>query len=782
MYAYVIVNVSSSAVDQIFEYFVPLNMAPFISVGARVKVSFGNANRTVMGYVLALEEEKHFNGEVKEILELLDLVPVLTEFQLRLAYFMKKDCISLLSRVLNLMIPDAMKLKTSRYVEVINRMGLDARLITKNLFLSKDLILYSDISKEYVSLVKKEVEKGNLKFSYEAKDWNKEKTITKYIVDERVKESLSKSLTLRKLAFLEEYKNSAYYNNATRVELTSIFNVSDYLILSLVKNGVLKKKEEKVSRIKDRQISLEESISVLSTNSIKEAHVLNENLKDIKKPYLYIPKSKEELDQILLLQFEEILKENKKLILLVPNIVLAYKYYSYFSRFDKVRTLCIHSALSVGELLDIYKEIQNDEYQVIVTTPKGIFYPYQNVGCYIMIDEESDNYYNDQSPRYDLHRVVHYMSYKQKARFIMTSYNPSVNTYFHALKGDYTILDESTKQQVENIEVINMLDELRSGNATNLSKKLKNALLEVKAKGKQSLLIVNNKNYATYITCRSCGTTPKCPYCDITLNYNDRKNELICPQCGHHHAFLQKCESCGSDSLLFGGVGMQMFAKTLKTELPNYYAVMLDSHDYDSYSSIMGLFEDKYIDCIITSKTLAQGIPTDEIGLVGIINYDATVKSPAYDASSKAYELLSFSNRIKNASNGKLMVQTTNIEEKTLTTFISGNYHDFIDNEIKTRKIMRNEPYYQVHRLIIQAKYEEMFICANSIKNAIKNYREEKQSEIFIIGPTYSKKYRGVVLILKHNDKDIDKLYQSIYDTYRGTDKLIIFDKYPRQL
>ena len=192
----------------------------------------------------------------------------------------------------------------------------------------------------------------------------------------------------------------------------------------------------------------------------------------------------------------------------------------------------------------------------------------------------------------------------------------------------------------------------------------------------------------------------------------------------------------------------------------------------------MSLIEDKKIDVIITTETYAKSIVNTHIATVGIINFDSVLKTPSYDAESRAYNLLIYSMEHLKNTGGKLLVQTTFVDSKALEYFITGDFTGFMKTEIINRKLMHNEPFYHINRIIIKTSYNEMFIVANNIKKVLK----ELCDKLFIIGPTYSKQYGGCVLIIKHNYNKINDVYKAIYERYQGTQTVVIFDKYPKKL
>lgn len=769
MFASVVINVLSSNVDQTYEYLVNDIQAPYISIGARVNVTFGTGNRLVMGYVLDLYEEKKFSEEPKVIYELLDYKPVLTPLQIKLAKFIKDDCICPLIRVLNLMVPNALILRTNKYLVVKDSSLLDARLLP---FVNKGII---DIrNTPHPSIIKNEINKGNLEVNYEMKSVANFKYVTTYSLNKSVYHDMLYTIKSdQKRLFLKNYddkltKNDILYN----------YDISLYALNDLIKKKFLTPYRVRVSRniSKDEIISINESDIELSS--------ITEEFKNISTPHLYIPSSfKEAFDLVTTLVFNN-LKENKTSVILCSDIFKSVKYANMLRKTLGISVACLNSSLSSGELLDYYTDILDEEYKVIVTTPIGALYPYKNVGLYYMLDEDSENYFNDQSPRYDLRKIFYYLSYTTTSLFIMESFSPSVNSYCYGLKSLYHIVDKKASSKVTNCEVVSMINELSKGNNSPLSARLKDCLIRNKKASNVSLLIVNNKNYSNYVMCRSCGEVSKCSYCDLSLKYNEKKNMLICPSCGRMTSFNNKCPKCLSDSLSFGGVGIELVKEELD-KIGNsdfhFNTIIIDDNtkkDFDlDYCNKVSLIEDKEVDVVITTEYYAKSLSNLGITLAAVVDFDSSLNSPTFDSGSRCYNLL-VNARTLLASNGLLLVQTTNVTSNILSLFTTGSYIDFIKEELKIRKLTHNEPFYKVNRLIIKGKYEEMFKTASDVKKTLKTI----DPSLFVLGPSYSNTLKGVVLIIKHNSKDINNVYKKIYEHYQSSTVNILFDKYPRRL
>lgn len=773
MFARIVVNVKCSNVDQLYEYLIPDELVTFAAIGSRVNVEFGSSNRLVMGYILDLYSEKQFDGENRKVVEILDLKPLITKNQLQVAQFLKDDTICPLVTILNMMIPKALQLKTYKYLVVKNITLLDASLV--KVFGDKQILELNSSLNQYQSKIKKEILKGNLTLNYEMKAVSNFKYVKKYCVNMDIyfkyRDSIRNPI---KRDFLDLYCESNYL---TDNEILDQYDISLSMLKSLVKDGFLEIKKTRVLRIKPQNVAY---TLANERSSLDQNNQIVEKLLNATKPSLYLPASIDEKNEILLKLIRQMIIKKKNSVILCADILSSIKYASLIRKSLKISVACLNSNLSSAEELDYYTEILENNYQVIVTTPKCIFFPFQNVGMYFMMNEESDNYFNDQSPRYDLHKTLYYLSKLTNALFIMESISPSITDYCYALKGTYLLVDNAKNITSTQTIVVNLLDELKKGNTTYLSKRLKEVVLANHHQNKQSLLIVNNKNYSNYVMCLECGNVPKCSNCDISLNYNEKTETLICPACGKRIPYTQQCPKCSSNKMRFGGVGIESIKKQLTLSFPTLKVLSIEQNNsIDTFIEQMSLIEDQLVDIIVTTENYARAIVSHHLGLVGIINFDSVLKTPSYDAMSRAYNMLKFCGELVKSNDGIIIVQTTDVNNYPLVNYVSDEYYEFLKVEISNRKIAHNSPFYHINRIIVKATYEEMFVVANNIKNMLKNLAGSK---VFIIGPTYSKIYGGAVIIIKHNYSEINQIYKKIYEYYQGSSVMIIFDKYPRKL
>lgn len=776
MIANVIINVSSSNVDQKYDYLVPKDLEPIILVGTRVKVPFGKGDRTIMGYVLGLSENTVYSQNMKEIIEVLDGEPILTDNQIKLASYIAFDTLSPLIRVLNLMIPKALQLKTKKYLSVDNYQALDADLALK--FGGKQIIEYTNNLNIYNNKIRNEIKKGNLHLVYDALDNNNIKQVTKYYVN-------PDCLTDRTLRLNEHVRDVLHQMlNEKPLEINQIadrYELSIYRINNLIKHNCFFKTLEKVSRVKNRNIQ----VAYHKYQEI-DYQEIDKDFSKIKssnnQPILWIPKDNKETEMMIFKIINENLNNHKNTLIICPDILLTYKYSSLIRKETNLDVACINSNIGNGEIFDYYQEIKENQYPIMVTSPVGSLFPYENLGTIIMMNTENDNYFNDQSPRYDLKKVMIKKAQLEKINLVMHSFSPTVVEYCRGLQTNYLMIDNrESKNTCQNIEIIDLKEELIKGNTSYISDNLLKQIRVCKARNKQSVLIINNRNYSSSVICRTCGYVFRCPKCELTLKYSKKKEQLVCPACSYRIPYQKVCPSCSSSNLLLSGVGIEQIEEELKERLPNFHLTLIDNPDFTSFQEKLIEIEDQATDIIITTDTFARSIYNQNIGLVGVINIDSIAMSNNYNANERAYNLLvNTSALLENDRDGRMIIQTYHTENYILNDFITGDYKEYLKKEISNRKLLKNEPFYFINRILIKGGYQDIFTEADLIKKILKELLKE---QIYIIGPSYNYSEMAAQLIIKHRLENISEYYQKIYSQYQNSNTIkVIFDKYPKYL
>lgn len=780
MYVSVIVNNPSSNVDKIFEYKVPTYLEEFIYVGSRIKIPFGNGDRLIHGFIIDIHEKRVFDGELKEIEDIPDLKPVINEEQFKLAEYLKETTFSPMVRILNSMIPTSLKMKTSKYLYLKDMEDLDADIVS--LFNSTDTIKYSPFVSKFAYKIKKAIKEDKLEIVYDAVDNNRQKYIDVYTLNKQDLET--KLLSIKKDNIKEIINNLKEKVNYEKKDLQNL-GLTDYTISSLVRKYILNKDKMQKSRIIERAYHINDDY--YKTYATKEALKFNDYYQKYQgtEPMLWIPKTDLEIIQGISLVISSNISKNKNTLVIVPDILSSFKFADLIKRFLGIPVLCINSNIHDGESLDGYNSICNNEYKVVVTTPVGVLWPYQNLGAIFVIDEESENYYNDQSPRFDVKEVAKFRNNYHGSKLTMVSYTPDLDLFSKGIQNKIKLIDNAgyltNKPLHSEISVINMRDELKEGNISPLSKELELGIKEMINNSKATLLILNNKGYSDFVLCRSCGHVEKCEKCNISLKYHEKTNRLYCPACGKFKPFVKKCNSCGSTSIKFMGLGAEKLKEVIETEIPNAKCIIIDEPKYSRFKEQVKMINDLEANVIISTDTYSRGLTNTNIGLVGIMSLDLVLKSPGYKANQKAYSMLYHAQKIleKDNINNKMIIQTYDKEHFVLKAFITNNYLEYFKQELTYRNILQAPPFFMVNRIVVKGKYEEIFKTAYDI---MKYLKEKLGGNVIVIGPVYNYTEGGAQLIIKHQYIDINKVYQTIYDMYQETNLTVIIDCYPRSI
>lgn len=761
MYCKVYIDNPSSNVDMEYTYIVPINQK--VEVGVRVKVPFGQGNRPTLGIVVEVIENANYD-DLKEIVEVLDDEPIISPLQLELAKYIKNETISPMSRILNLMIPEFARLKTIKYLELLDSTDVPANIL--ELFDGEKTIKYTNNLEEYKSIINKLVKSENLLIKYEAVEKKTNKWIKKYQLNSENYEELyfsQRSEARREIInLLKDYKEGLVFE-----EIEAYTKASNYLVNKMTKEGILKETFSVKSRIKNLNINYE------SKETYKEISYFNRYLDNTYT--LLMGTDKEEEFSFLTEIIKTNIQNNQKTLILVADILKSYEISSLLRKHLKLQVACLNSNLTNTQEYDYFNQL--DEFDIYVSTPAYALWPYKNLGTIFMFDEESSNYRNDQSPRYDLTLVLkEYVKLLNEAnintKLVYHSVCPKLQTYTHAMLNHITLLNKPTDINNE-IEIVDMMESIRSGNSI-ISPKLYMQIARCLENKEQVLLILNNKGYSTSVLCRNCGTTLKCNTCNVPYQYHKTKNELYCPTCYKKFKATNTCPVCKSTKLSYDGLGMEKLKELVLELFPDSNPFVLKESSFDELEEAIDTMNEDKSQILITSDTFQRSINLPKLKLIGIINLDVEFNKPTYDANHIAYTMLSHSNRLM--KNGKMIIQTYKPKHNVLKYFILNNYDEYYYEELKIRNTLKVEPLYEVNRILIKGDFQEVFKIAQAIKQTILNLNKD----ITVIGPSYNYQEKKVQLVVKHKDKNIKNIYMHIYQMFQKTTTQIIFDRYSK--
>jgi primosomal protein N' (replication factor Y) len=405
--------------------------------------------------------------------------------------------------------------------------------------------------------------------------------------------------------------------------------------------------------------------------------------------------------QVFMKLIDRVLEDGRGVIVMVPEISLTPQTISLFhARFGRGIAV-FHSGLSLGERLDEWKRVKNGDASIVVGTRSAVFAPFRNLGLIIMDEEQEGTYKSESSPRYHAREVAKYRCAYHKCLLLLSSATPSVESYYNALSGRYTLNVLSKRYgpaRLPKVEIVDMNGETEAGNTGILSKTLAQDLRENLRDGMQSILLLNRRGYNTFASCRACGHVVTCPNCSISLTYHAANNRLMCHYCGYSIPFTRECPNCHEEQMRYTGFGTQRAEQQIEELFPGARILRLDADSTMTrfaYDEKLKQFSEGAYDIIVGTQMVAKGLDFENVTLVGVLSADQALYGDDFRSYERAFDLLTQvvgrSGRGKYA--GKAVIQTYTPENDVIRLAAEQNYTEFYRREITLRKSLLYPPF-----------------------------------------------------------------------------------------
>jgi primosomal protein N' (replication factor Y) len=409
--------------------------------------------------------------------------------------------------------------------------------------------------------------------------------------------------------------------------------------------------------------------------------------------------------EVYLQALAEVVGLGKRGIVLVPEIALTPQTIERFAARFPQRVAVLHSKLSLGEQFDEWQRIRDGEFDVVIGSRSAIFAPQPDLGL-IVIDEEHEWTYkqHEQSPRYHARDVAIKLAELTRAVVILGSATPDVETFYHAKKEDYRLLQLPGRvtpvdgSALPHVEVVDLREELKAGNRSLFSRSLYQAMTKAVANGEQVILFLNRRGAATFIQCRSCGFVLRCRRCEVPLTYHLTENTLVCHQCNYQMPVPESCPRCTRRRMKFLGIGTQKLEQETGYSFPTARLLRWDTdatRGRHSHDEILGRFRTHQADILIGTQMIAKGLDLPLVTLVGVVSADTALNLPDFRAGERTFQLLSqVAGRAgRGTRGGKVIIQTYNPEHYAIQAAAKHDYATFYKQEIDYRRQLHNPPF-----------------------------------------------------------------------------------------
>lgn len=559
-------------------------------------------------------------------------------------------------------------------------------------------------------------------------------------------------------------------------ELVNVKKISKARLNLLVEKKVLAKELRESYRLEHNDISEEKNkLTPLQEKVAKEIIDSSDTV------YLLHGVTGSGKTEVYMTLIEEGIKRGKQSIVLVPEISLTPQTLARFEKRFGKRVAVFHSALSEGEKYDEYRRVARGEVNVIVGTRSAIFAPLKNISYIIMDEEHSDSYKQENSPRYDTKMVALERCRYHKAKLILGSATPTLESYARALKGVYHLVNLKERVGGRNLPKVEFVD-MNKAIATakgHFSLELIKRIEETLRRGEQVILLLNRRGYSSVLSCKNCGYVMKCPNCDISLTYHKTNNMLRCHYCGYATNYPKVCPECKEEALRDLGVGTEKIEEEVKSLFGNSKVLRMDvdtTSKKNAHQKIIESFAKGEANILIGTQMVAKGLDFPNVTLVGVLNTDTSLMIPDFRSSETTFDLLSqVAGRSGRAKEGLVVFQTYNKDHYAISCASNHDYLTFYKEEMAIRKMMKYPPYYYLVLVKISGKDEN-----SCLKEAVRCEKVLKKylDKTILLGPTKAMIFKKMniytyQIILKYQYQDnlyeiLDKLLN-----YYATKKIV---------
>ncbi|MGL9838577.1 primosomal protein N' [Enterococcus faecium] len=744
--AEVIVDVPTMQTDQPFTYLVPSEMETALQVGMRVEVPFGNGNRHVQGFVMAIQKsEESANPSLKAVIRLLDLAPVVNEELLSLADYMKKITYAFKITCLQTMLPSVMK---AEYDKLIYPLADTPEV--QVLFDQREVISWKEAEEEgSLSQLIRWRQEQLVDIKYEVHTRNKVKTIRlvrSLLTEKQIEEEWAKLRQNAKkqkelllcLSELSQEEPIAYFKNK---------GISTAVLNQGKEKGWLKFIESEryrdpyKDRVFDQTTALE--LNAEQKNAVEQIITAGQQQKD--QVFLLEGITGSGKTEVYLQAIADVLSENKTAIMLVPEIALTPQMVERFKGRFGESVAVLHSGLSQGEKYDEWRKIEREEAQVVVGARSAIFAPLKNIGLIIIDEEHESSYKQDETPRYHARDLAIWRSKYHHCPIVLGSATPSLESRARAQKGVYQLLQLNHRAkaaaQLPAIEIVDMREEFQNHRTSTFSANLQEKIQNRLDKKEQTVLLLNRRGYSSFVMCRDCGFVLPCPNCDISLTLHMDTRSMRCHYCGHEEPIPNRCPNCGGNKIRYYGTGTQKVEEELRELYPQARILRMDvdtTRRKGAHEQILQKFGAKEADILLGTQMIAKGLDFPEVTLVGVLNADTSLNLPDFRSSEHTFQLLTqVSGRAGRAEKaGEVVIQTFNPQHYAIELAKKQNYEQFYQQEMHVRHRGGYPPYYFTVK--ITASHPEEQVAAKKIFQIANQLKEVLSPQSLLLGPTPS--------------------------------------------
>ncbi len=740
-YASVIIDIALEKLDRPFSYRIPEELDAVIEEGMEVTIPFGRGDTPRKGYVVGIDESCSLSDErIKDITCINERSVSLEGKTMALALWMKRSYGGTLINAMRTVLPVKKKMKELSF-----------------------------------------------------------RTVHRSADPERIKAEVKALNPLRFAARIRLYNAFLNADSLPEELIKDKLNVSAAVLKTAEKDGLIRietLRQYRAPVAKTGRYSAHTELNEEQKAVVED--IMKKRASGDRRPVLLHGVTGSGKTEVYLELISRIIAEGRQAIVLIPEISLTFQtLMRFYARFGE-RVSVMHSKLSDGERFDQYERARKGELDIIIGPRSALFVPFERTGVIIIDEEHEGSYKSEKMPKYHARDVAEYIAARDDALLVCGSATPSIDTYYRADRDEYRLYILRSRYggaHLPKVYIEDMRAELKNGNKSFLSRRLSSMLTERLIKGEQSMLFINRRGVAGFISCRSCGYVVNCPHCAVSLTEH-RDGYLHCHYCGHKEEKPGICPQCGSRYIAGFRAGTERMESELKKEYPSARILRMDADttkNRDDYESILSAFADGEADILLGTQMIVKGHDFPNVTLVGALAADMSLNISDHHSAERTFQLLAqAAGRAGRAEKaGEVVIQTYQPDHYAIQLAALHDYEAFYEKEISYRELADFPPV--CHMLTLQfysgddkAGMERAVKIAGIIRNMPGGDVPE------VIGPAEAlvgklKDVYRTGLYLRHKDLNVlhrakDAAEQAEYEMSRlpgSSDVLLQFDLDP---
>ena len=714
--AKIAVSAATYWLDKPYDYLLPPELAEKAKPGMRVHVPFSRGNRRTEGVILAVSEHSDYDQPLKAVLQLLDEEPVLTEEQIKLAFFMRERFFCTVYDAVRAMLPAG---------------------------------LWFD-------------EEGRRRIN------DKSIEMARLAIEPEEAEALRDAKRLRSPGQAAILEQLCAFECLPSHDLMLHTGTKRQALKALEKAGAVELYRKEAYRRPQIHLGATDPLPVLSDEQEKAFTGIDALAQSGKAgAALLFGVTGSGKTSVYIHLIDRQLRRGRAVILLVPEIALTPQMIQTFSSHFGNEVAVLHSSLSVGERYDEWKRVRTGKARVVIGTRSAVFAPTPDLGLIIIDEEQEETYKSENIPRYNARDVAKYRCAKAGCLLLLGSATPDIVSMYAAQTGRYAYFALSTRyneHELPAVEIVDMKRELRHGNGGSISERLREELQTNIDRGEQSILFINRRGANRLISCGECGYVYKCPRCSVSLTYHSTNRRLRCHYCGYSRRPDDNCPDCGG-MLKYIGVGTQMVETELKELFPGSEVLRMDADTVapaGSHEKLLDRFREEKIPIMVGTQMVTKGLNFENVTLVGVISADQSLYAGDYRAGERTFSLITqvVGRSGRGQKPGRAVIQTYTPDNETIVQAASQDYQAFYEAEIGMRKLQHTPPFSELLSITASGLSEEhVFRACRLIRERLDTLLTDGSAEV--LGPAplavvkVNNRFRYRVMIYGHANRGL---------------------------